>query len=170
MGLGLILSLYLFVLLSATWCTVDEVSPERFGCIAAIWLIPVIATLIFSSIVARGMTCYSSSVVLCGTVLGCYVTLAHNAIFQSAIDSIRMACISAVPVAAPIIIGSALRMGGTIGSCIVLTVGGLEVILAFLTVTKPKLNLVPLRIPLLTFVCGSILESFIHALIPLFPK
>jgi hypothetical protein len=175
MGVFSVLSVYLFVILSATWCTIGDVSIERFSCICAIWLMPVLATSVFSSIIAKGMTCHSSSIVsssivLFGTVLGCYVTLAHEAIFQRVIEAIRLACTSTAPVAVPVIMGSALYIGGVIGSSIVISVGAVEMIVAVFSVSKPRINLAPLRIPLLTFITGSILELFVRALIPLFPK
>jgi hypothetical protein len=170
MGAFSILSLYLLVLLSATWCTVGDVALERFSCICAIWLIPVLATSIFSSIIARGMTCYSSSIVLVGTVLGCYVTLAYEPIFQRAIESIRIACTSTAPLAVPVIIGSALYTGGVIGSCIVISVGAVEVVIGLFSVTQPRINLTPLRVPVLAFITGNMVESLVRVLTHLFPK
>jgi hypothetical protein len=170
MGVFSVLFVYLIVLVSATWCAVGDVVIERFSCVCAIWLLPVLATSLYSSIIARAMTCYSPSIVLIGTVLGCYVTLADEAIFHSAIESIRLACVSTASVAVPVIMGSSLYIGGVIGSCIVLSVGVVEVVVALLSVSEPRVDLTPLRIPLLTFITGSILESFVRALLPLFPK
>jgi len=170
MGAFSILSVYLLVLSGATWYVVGDVAIGRFACTLTVWIIPVLATSIFSTIVARGMSCYSSSMILAGTVFGCYVTLAYDPIFQSAIDSIRIACSSTGYFAVPVIIGSALHIGGVIGSCIVLSVGAVDTVVALFSVAKPKVNLRFLRIPLLAFIAGSILESFVKALIPLFPK
>lgn len=170
MGAFAILSVYLAVLSSATWYLVGDVAIERFACICTIWIIPLMATSVFSAIIAKGMACSSSSIVVFGTVLGCYVTLAYEPIFQSAIDSIRIACTSTAPIAVPVIIGSALYTGGVIGSCIVISVGAVEAVVALFSVTKPKVNLTLLRIPLLAFITGSILEAFVKALLPLIPK
>jgi hypothetical protein len=170
MGAFSILALYLLVLSGASCYLSGSVAIERFAYICTVWTIPVLATSVFSSVIAKGMKCHSSSIVLIGMVLGCYVTLAYEPIFQSAIESIEIACTSTLPMAVPVVMGSALFIGGLIGSCIVLSVGAVDVIVALFSVTKPKIDLIPLRIPLLAFITGSVLEAFVKALIPLFPK
>lgn len=170
MGAFSILAVYLMVLSGASWYLAGNVTIERFACICTIWVIPVLATSLFSAVIAKGMKCHSSLIVLIGTVLGCYLTLAYEPMFQRAIESIRIASTSTAFMAVPVIMGSALSTGGVIGSSIVISVGAVDAVVALFSVTKPKVNLMPLRIPLLAFITGSLLEAFVKALVPLFPR
>jgi hypothetical protein len=162
--MALIIILYTLLLSLAFWLCCGGLFLYQLVLVALVVLTPVLVTLFSSLIVVRGLLPRSSTVVLMATCFGCYAALNVDFIFSGLILAVQEVSGSARLLTGMASIGSALRLGGTIGATLVLSFGILEALLQVFVVAGPRMNMAMFRVPLLAIIVGTVIESVLVAI------